>query len=178
MGVRQRCRGFAFACGLGLLFVLTTAGLFPGGARAAQPHVDDNARSVSLEATLKPERVQQGDPVSVCMRLSTESIQPLRFWTSGAPADYVVEVVNEATNVPLVQRPTWIITISRVAHFVISAGHDDVECLPLSRIFDLTVPGSYRVMVTRPRLRSGDAKPDEWTSVASQPVRLRVDARI
>jgi hypothetical protein len=178
MGVPRKCSRFAFASALGLLFVLTTANMSSGGAGAAQPHVDGDARSVSLEATLKPERVQQGDPVSVCMRLFTESIQPLRFWTSGAPADYVVEVVNEGTNIPLVQRPTWIITISRVAHFVISAGHDDVECLPLSRIFDLTAPGSYRVVVTRPRLRSGDAKPDEWTSVAAQPGHLRVDARI
>jgi hypothetical protein len=162
---------------LGLLFVLMTAGLFSGGARAAQPHVDGDARGVSLEATLKPGRVQPGDPVSVCMRLSTESTQPLRFWTSGAPADYVVEIVNDGTNIPLAQRPTWIMTISRVAHFVISAGHDDVECLPLSTIFDFTVPGSYRVTVTRPRLRSADAKANEWTSVAAQPVHLRVDER-
>jgi len=147
-------------------------GLSFGAVRAAER---SDAPIVQLEATLKPDRVQPGAVVSVCMRLYTESTQPLRFWTTGAAADYDIAVLNEQTKAPAAGRPSWHVTISRVAHFEISRGHDDVACLPLTQMFDLTLPALYQVNVTRSHLRPHNGSDDESIAIAAPPVQLRVE---
>jgi hypothetical protein len=142
-----------FCCLVFVLAQLSVARACGDGPDNRFPLRGPVSHGLALAAVLRPSRVVAGDPVDICLDLAVRGRTPIRLWTSGVAADYEIDVVDAQTSTRLVPQPSWHVVVGRVGSIVLAAGHDAVDCLPLTRIFDLTRPGAYDVVATRSRPR-------------------------
>jgi hypothetical protein len=162
-----------------LAFVLTqfsAAGACGGGSDRRFPLHGPVSHGLTLAAGLSSSRAVSSDSIDLCVDLAVRGRTPIRLWTSGAAADYEVDVVDVQTSTRLAPRSSWHVVAGRVGSITIAPGHDAVDCLPLTRIVDLTHAGTYDVVATRSRPRPYDAGDGTvtWPPVVSNHVTLTV----
>lgn len=178
VSARRRClfptRGLC--CLAFVLAQLSAAGARGGGPDTGFPLRGPVSHGLTLAAALRPARAVAGDPVDICLDLAIRGRTPIRLWTSGATADYEIEVIDAQTSIRLAPRPSWHVVVGRVGSMTLAAGHDAVDCLPLTRIFDLTGPGTYDVFATRSRPRPYDGGDGTvtWSPVVSNHLTLTI----
>ena len=112
------------------------------------------SHGLTLAAALSSSQAVSGARIDICLDLAAR--ERTRLWTSGAAADYEIDVIDAQTSTRLAPQPSWHTVVGRVGSMTISAGHDAVDCLPLTRIFDLSRPGTYDVVAMRSRPRPYD----------------------
>lgn len=166
----------ALCCLAFVLTQLSAAGACGDGPDNRFPLRGPVSHGLTLAAALSSSRAVSGGPIDICLDLAVRGRMPIRLWTSGAAADYEIDVTDVQTSTRLAPQPSWHVVVGRVGSVALAAGHDVVDCLPLTRIFDLTRPGAYDVVARRSRPRpygAGDGTVT-WPPVVSNHLTLMI----
>jgi hypothetical protein len=166
----------AIVCLAFVLAELAAAGACGGGPDHRFPQHGPVSHGLTLAAGLSSSHAISSDPIDLCVDLAARGRTPIRLWTSGAAADYEIDVVDVRTSTHLAPQASWHVVIGRVGSVTLAPGHDAVDCLPLTRIFDLTHAGTYDVVAMRSRPRPYDASDGTvtWPPVVSNHVTLTI----
>ncbi len=146
---------------LALTAALVTGLTGPGGTVHAKPN-----GHVSIKITAEPKAAVSGYPVRLVMSLENQSGLPLRFVNSGGPWRFFackwIGLNGRAIRVPNTRwgmgRGTVIETrasspnpIRPIHHIAAGKARLWGQAFPLSRFYDLTMPGTYRFRVATQR---------------------------